>query len=454
MPTAQLAIIGGGASAAALTIHLARHLRHPVHIHVFDPALSPWRGVAYGRAAPWHLLNVRGKGMSILPEEPDHFVHWLKNNGEPADPEGFAPRVIYGNYLTALATGAAAIIRQQGGEVSHHRLAIVGLRRQDEGWVLQDEEGEEHSVTHAVLASGNPSPRPIAAQVQHSAIIQNPWFPASDSLLAQADLSETTKADDRIILVGTGLTMVDIAISLMQRGYRGSLTAVSRHAHLPRPHKEGITPIPCALSQHPEQAPRTAASLLHALRQEAKEAVRHGHDWRCIVDGIRPVTVQLWQQLPEKEKQRIARRLGSTWSIHRHRMAVAIYQQLQEWIEYGRLALHEGAAQRVELHEKGAALHLRNGEILPARAVINCTGPDLSTATQPLLKHLTENGLARPGALGWGVATNDAAQVLGPAETRLYAIGPLRAGDRFESTAMPEIRMQAKALAETLAAVL
>lgn len=454
MSTAQLAIIGGGASAAALTIHLARRLRHPLHVHLFDPALSPWRGVAYGRSSAWHLLNVRSKGMSLLPEEPTHFVEWLKSQGESADPEGFATRTTYGNYLTSLATEATAAIRAQGGEVSHHRLRILGMHKRGDGLSLQDEQGGSHAVSHAVLALGNPPPRPIPAEAEHPAIIQNPWFPSAVSLLGQADLSESTKADDRVILIGTGLTMVDIAISLMQRGYHGNITAISRHAHLPRPHKEGITPIPCALGEHPEQAPRTAVGLLHALRQEARQAIRQGHDWRGIVDGIRPVTVQLWRQLPEKEKQRVARRLGSTWSIHRHRMAAPIYQQLQEWIEYGRLTLHEGAAQRVELHEKGAALHLRNGEILPARAVINCTGPDLSATTQPLLKHLTETGLARPGALGWGVATSEAAEVEGLAENRLYAIGPLRAGDRFESTAMPEIRLQAKALAETLAAVL
>jgi uncharacterized NAD(P)/FAD-binding protein YdhS len=452
MPLPTIAIIGGGASAAALTVHLARQQGRPFHLHLYDPAPQPWLGVAYGTAEPWHVLNVRAKGMSLLPDEPGHFAAWLASNGHDASPEAFAPRAVYGQYLAAMAAQAADALMRRGGTFTHHRTYIRSIQPQGDGLRLVTQTGDMLDTDIAVLATGNPPPRPLPGD-NHPAIIQSPWFPESGSLLAQADLSATQR-DDHVLMVGTGLTMVDITITLMRRGYKGRITAVSRNARLPRPHKDGLTPRPCSLSLHPAQAPRTAAGLYDALRHEVQEARKQGHDWREVIDGLRPVTTQIWQQLPPEEQQRGARRFGSAWSIHRHRMAAPIYQQLQEWMEHGRLSLHSGAADHVEVTTGGAGLHLKDGGTLSGMALINCTGPDLSAARQSFLSHLIQSGLAQAGGLGWGLATNAQGGIIGPVGTRLFAIGPLRTGDLWESTAMPEIRTQAKALAEVIGAVL
>jgi uncharacterized NAD(P)/FAD-binding protein YdhS len=60
---------------------------------------------------------------------------------------------------------------------------------------------------------------------------------------------------------------------------------------------------------------------------------------------------------------------------------------------------------------------------------------------------LLDAGLAAPGPLGLGLATDPD----GRCSEGVYALGALRRGELWETTAVPEIRVQADAIAATIA---
>ena len=97
----------------------------------------------------------------------------------------------------------------------------------------------------------------------------------------------------------------------------------------------------------------------------------------------------------------------------------------------------------------------RATEELRVGKVINCTGPDtdLARVDDPLVRSLRDGGLVRPDELGLGLDTDDEGRVLdreGRASSRLCLVGPLRKGLLWENTAVPELRVEARRMAELL----
>jgi uncharacterized NAD(P)/FAD-binding protein YdhS len=258
-----------------------------------------------------------------------------------------------------------------------------------------------------------------------------------------------------VLLVGTGLTMVDTVLSLAERNHEGRIHALSRHGLLPHVHRPGV-----AVGRSVEfPQPLRIRAILRALRREARSA-REVADWRGVVDALRPRTASLWRDLPEPERRRFLRHLRSFWDVHRHRMAPGVYETLEQLQRAGLLRVHAARVRSFRLMDGGwvearvRPRGLAREVTFRVQHVINCTGPDASIARgHPLLRGLLEAGLVRADALGLGLAT-DADGALLDAEGRasgvLFTLGPLRRGDLWESTAIPEIRVQALALARRL----
>jgi uncharacterized NAD(P)/FAD-binding protein YdhS len=247
---------------------------------------------------------------------------------------------------------------------------------------------------------------------------------------------EALPAHQPVLLVGTGLTAVDVALTLTADGRRTApVVAVSRRGLLPLTHTADATPptVPslddCA----------TLRDVVRAVRAAAGEA----GGWRPIVDGLRPLLDQLWTSLTPGEQDAFLRHLARPWECHRHRMAPAV------------------AARVVELRAAGL-LEVRAGGVAAwpgladYAAVVNCAGPGrLPGAAGPLVGGLLAAGLARLGPHGLGLDIDEAGRLVGAggrAHDRLWVVGALRRGARWETTAVPEIRAQARRLVADLRA--
>ncbi len=431
MTAPTVAIVGGGASGTLAAVHLLRHAQRPVHIVLVerrDAAIG--EGVAYATTDPNHLLNVRAGNMSALPDVPGHFASWAHVDGPT-----FAPRRDYARYLAAaLAEAQAEAI--PGVVLEVRRDEVQGVATLEPA--LQLRAGGELRVQRAILALGNFPPRPLRGGTS-TILRNNPWA---------ADALDGMSPDDAVLLVGSGLTMVDLVVSLVEtRHHQGPIYAVSRRGQLPQIHAElGPTATPIQ-----GDLPTTAAALLRRIRSETAAAP----DWRSTIDGLRPVTQATWRAAPLDERARFMRHLQPYWDTHRHRIAPEIGRIMADALQRGQLRTFAGRL--VDLTDTTARIRVRrNGELtLEVQRVVNCTGPSTSFegVDERLLQNLLASQVATLDALRLGFATTADGRLVdssGQPSSWLFSLGPMRRGELWETVAVPDIRVQAAHLADAL----
>jgi uncharacterized NAD(P)/FAD-binding protein YdhS len=447
-----IVIIGGGFSGTMVAVHAGR-LAGPgtARFVLIEKGPHFARGLAYSTRCQRHLLNVPAAKMSALGSDPSHFLEWLKLRQPSAEAATFAPRSMYGDYLEDLLAQA---VRDAAVPIELVQDEAVGLRDgRDGGKVLvRTATGRLIIADTVVLALGNQPPRDplgvdnLAARGRYAG---DPWMPS---------LLEGLGPDEPIALVGSGLTAVDIVVEADERGHRGTIYAISRHGLLPCRHRTGAHQPHFELTG--EQT--TARALLKSVRTEAAKRQAEGGDWRSVVDGMRPVTQSLWRSLENNERKRFVRHLASHWDVHRHRVAPEIDDLLQARLADNRLVLIAGRLLSVEERGDGLVIGYRRrgdsqNQTLSVRRVINCTGParDIRLSPSLLLRSILANGLGRPGPLALGLDVTDTGAVIrkdGRVHERLFAIGSLLKDHLWETTAVPELRVQAAELASRILA--
>jgi uncharacterized NAD(P)/FAD-binding protein YdhS len=438
-PSTTIAVIGGGVSGTLTAFHLVRQ-GTPARVILIDQRPDFGLGLAYSTPSLRHLLNVPAGKISALPDQPDHFLNWLRENHDPtATEKTFAPRAVFGRYIQSLLASTSPVEQEVA--------AVVDVRLHDSGAVLTLDNGCELRADLIVLATGNFDPAPLPGITRA----------ASDSGLYHhnawaAETYEGLHPDAPVALIGTGLTGVDVVLRLRELGHRGRIIAVSRHGIFPNRHDNYA---PLSSIAIPSDTPPTCVAYLRALHA----AIRGGAAWRAAIDSLRETTNELWLRLPLEEKKRFRRHLQRKWEVVRHRMAPPIADIIESELRNGTLDIREGHLERVDASPAGAEITLRahdESECFYADRVINCTGPSMNYRRVPstLLQNLFRRGLVTSSPLETGFHCSQDGAVIdadGHASEIIFNLGPGRLGDLLESIAVPEIRQQAVGLASTLA---
>ncbi len=428
----DVAIIGAGASGALVATHLQRDAQ-TLRVAMIDAGARAARGLAYGTPYGAHLLNVPAAKMSAFADDAGHFTRWLQSRAPHLTGKSFVPRSLYGEYLADVLTHASSSLVRVSG-------TAVGLTRHD-GWEVHLHDGRSIEARTVVLALGNlPPADPLRAEAS-DAYLADPWAPGA---------AQGLDRDATIVIIGSGLTMIDLVLALRAEGHRGVVHAISRRGLAPRAHAPHL---PCEI-ELPEDA-RSPRAMLRWIRRETA-----ARDWRAVVDALRPHTQGLWQSWPLAERRRFLRHLRVFWDVHRHRVAPEVALQFEELVAAGHLRLHAGRVQSMVRNEQGVAVEWidrKKGErhVLTAARVMNCTGPasDYSAIDLPLVVQLRRSGWLVPDELRLGIETDCEGGVIGSdgkTISGLFTIGPLRRPALWESTAIPEIREQALRLAQVL----
>jgi uncharacterized NAD(P)/FAD-binding protein YdhS len=421
----EVLIVGGGASGILVATQLARNAKTSMAVHIADPAPILGRGIAYGTADDGHLLNVPAGRMSALPSDPTHFRAWAGcDDGE------FISRKRYGQYL--LETFLQSQKEQSHVSFTHERSRIERIERVGEGFEVTSESGPLGKFDAVVLATGHGfSQDPIRDQTILAAerYVNDPW---RDTL---------PKLDGTLVSIGTGLTFIDLALTHLRRDPKNLVIGISRTGELPQAH----LPVRAAPLPVPDQAWKSPTQL--------REYIDGSTDWRAAQDGIRHVMPEIWSRWNENQKRDFWTLHLRWWNVHRHRMSPTVNDELSALMESGRLQIVRASDYRLET--TGEAITVSSGEFqtIVADVVVNSTGY-LSFETTPLFSAMVSNGLVQRGPLGLGIRTNfPSHEVLGAngePSPGLFAIGPLLVGERFETTAIPEIREQAERVALSL----
>ena len=440
-----IAIIGGGFSG---TILASKLLPGVTRVVLIERGGCPGRGVAYSTHLAGHLLNVRAQDMSALADDPSHFLHWAREHyNDQVQPNDYLPRRVYGKYVESILCEA---IEGNPGRFEWKRDEVFSISPAEGGATIFLKSGCRIHAEAVVLALGNFPPNdPIPARRNEYSrrFVPNPW---SVGALEEID------PESSVLLIGSGLTSVDAAISLRSRGFLGKVHMLSRHGLLPQTHRlTGQWPV-----RWDDPATRRVGSLLRLIRTEVAKAERQNDDWRAVIDSMRPFAQSIWRSLPQQERRRFLRHLRPYWDVHRHRVAPKIGKLLETEMAQGRLEVHGGRI--IEYREHGDSVEVSyrkrsTGESKTLRTdyVINCTGPenDCRKMKSPLLSDLLNRKLVRPDPLFLGLDTADNGALLdadGVPSDFLYTVGPLRKGTLWETTAVPEIGGQLSKLASHL----
>jgi uncharacterized NAD(P)/FAD-binding protein YdhS len=442
-----IVIVGGGATGALLACHLLRDPSSRVRVTMIEKSAAAGSGLAYGTLNRLHLLNVRARNMSAFSDQPGHFWEWLVANNLLEtlgcdDAFCFAPREIYGQYL-------ASLLRAHGAQdTTRRRLRVmqgecVSLRQTCSAVEVSLADGSSHFGHIAVLATGNEAPATIAEPCYVS-----PWV---EPTLAGI------KPDDAVLIVGSGLTMVDYVLSLLQARHRGPILSISRHGLLPQVHRR-IDAMPVNRAEVPFGT--EVSYVLKWLRRRAESARAQNWDWRAVVDGLRPFTQDIWQSWSAPTKRRFLRHARSWWDVHRHRSAPEVDRHIKDAIASGQLKVVAGKVKTIETDTCGATVTYRRrgsteAEVVRVAKIAQCIGVSVNPhdSRNPLLQSMLAQGLAQPDPIGIGIdVTADCAVIdrFGRPSKRLVAVGPLTRGRFWEIVAIPDIRAQCAQLAEQI----
>ena len=453
----RIAIVGAGFSGTALAVQLLTRLNQghsTLRVTLINRHPELGRGVAYGTHSPSHTLNVPAGRMSLFPDRDSDFLEFAQSIDPGIHGGDFVPRSLYGKYLERRLgdAGRGGGFRSLTGEVTDVQL--------ESGYVtLSLSNGSQIEAERLVLATGNyppvDPPVPDGGVFSSPLYIRDPW---------SAGAFDRARPERPVLLIGTGLTMVDVALELKRRGMSERIYSVSRRGLLPQAHRvhADAPAIPDAVGSQLRQERASIRQYLRTVRKCAAELSETGLDWRDVVGALRPITPALWQALDSKERSRFLRHVQPYWDVHRHRMAPSAAAALQELVGSSQLTTSAGRLVRFERDDRdqvrvtwrprgaAAAAELRVG------TVINCTGPSssLKRIQDPLIRSLLERGWLTPDPHSLGVLTDDSGALLnedGKASRLMFYTGPLLRAGNWECTAVPELRAAAARLADVLA---
>jgi uncharacterized NAD(P)/FAD-binding protein YdhS len=455
MATPSIAVIGAGFSGTMLSLQLLRHCPPSTRIRLIERNRKFGPGLAYSTENPNHLLNVPAGRMSAFPDRPLHFLEWLQHR-PPQELDGvvpragsFVPRRLFGAYIRDLLHDG---LRQRSSaqlELVHG--SVTSITQEPHGQRLHIDSGHHVATDIAVLALGNftPEPFPVADTMFYDPTLYcpDPWSPTAFAGLDPAA---------PVLLIGAGLTMVDAVISLLDQNHVGPINAISRRGLLPRSHTSVAAP-----PREPTAYPRGVRALARFLHEEAERAVATGGTWQSVIDGLRPITQDIWSTMSAGDRQCFLRHLRTWWDVHRHRIAAAVAARVEAAQASGQLRIRAGRVRGYELADGVMAVRFRPRDsddvaTLHAARVVNCSGPatDYRRVADPLVQSLLREGTGRPDAchLGLDISARCALRDRsGVASRRLFAVGPVTKGMFWEMTAVPDIRRQCEQLAQHLA---
>jgi uncharacterized NAD(P)/FAD-binding protein YdhS len=456
-----VAVIGGGFSGAALAIHLQTYLPAGVAVRtlVFEPRETLGTGLAYSTSEPTSRINVPAGRMTVYPDQPEHFTDYLARTDALASDadavlengNAYPQRSVFGAYVTSEIAPLLS-----SGTVTHHRSPVVHVEHLPDGWLLQTADGEEHFADITVIATSHPPPdipRSLSHLAGHAKLVADVNAP---------NAFKNISADDRVLIVGNGLTAADAFAALKQRGHKGNVLSVSRRGLRSRGHPS--TP------QEPfgdfvNPPPRSASQLLKRVRLAIRKAEMAGFSWHGVIDAVRIQGGGIWKALPLAERCRIARWVRPFWDVHRFRIAPQVERELDKAVASGSLHIEAGALRSATTDASGKfQIGIRfRGDAEPSSievdAMVITTGPAHGgiLSSQPFLQELAKAGHLTNCATGLGILCDEHSRAIDqngrPVETLLIG-GPLARGTFGELMGLPQVTEHAVFVAQEVAQLL
>ncbi|MBK8551304.1 MAG: FAD/NAD(P)-binding protein [Ignavibacteria bacterium] len=452
-----IAIVGGGFCGSITLVQLLKQSDIPLEIVLVNKNNPITTGIAFSSYNPKHVLNVPAAKMSAFPDDPDNFLNWVKSKPEYREyvneelNDRFLPRVIYGKYLEEIFDNAINDL-PENVTVKIINDEVLDVNVSSSGAELILKENKSFKADKVVLALGNFLPDD--PRIQNKSFYQSKRY-FNDPWRKQA--VEGLDESDKVLIIGTGLTMVDNVYSLLDKGFNGKIYALSTNGYFPLSHKKRKPYTDILDEIHP---PYEISSLFKIFRKHIKYVLSHGITGEAVVDAIRPKTQEIWLSLSLDDKIKFMAHIRHLWGVARHRLPKEIFDHMQNLMRDGKLEIIGGRIQdiREDNEEITVTYKERKSQLikeLKVNRVINCTGPktDLNRVDEALVSNLLKKGLICCDEMKLGINALPDGTIIqndNSISPVLYTIGSMLKGILWESTAVPELRVQARSMAGEL----
>ncbi|WP_428851896.1 FAD/NAD(P)-binding protein [Imbroritus primus] len=452
----RVIVVGGGVSGVSCAVQLSRRSDLPLDIVIVEPSAALGRGLAYAAIDDDHRLNGPLPAHAVDPCCPDELLDWCRSTGVlAADPDATLPsghvflrRRDFGKYVGELAAREACNA-VTGSTIAHRRDHALGATPRDDGSVdVALADGATLRADMLIIATGNAPPRLLPPfrpeHAAHPRIIANP--------LNTPRLAEVPR-DARVLVVGTGLTALDVLSTLVRQGHTGAIMAVSRRGLRPQPQppaicgetpveSDGLRPLDRVMAELPPfiQALGPAyrlADVSRALRAEIRKAKATGGDWYAPFDLVRDAVWRIWPTIPLADKQRFLRRMRAWYDVHRFRSPPPNDRMVRQAEATGLVTFARARLDRVDAPSGAGPIMVQltsdaGVTTRPFDMVINCTGLDATSGYQrnPFLASLVAQETLVPDGSGMGFAVTATCRAVTPtgASPNIRVVGPPSAG--------------------------
>lgn len=446
-----VAVIGGGASGTLTTIRLVQKLYSPTVVYLIEKESGKlFRGAAYSSKLEYEPLNVACGRMSAFNHLPDNFFQWVRNRRDSTvHKESFVSRRWYGDYLHD--TFNSVVARSTVARVEIITVGVTDITTLHAGnYCVHLSDSSTREVDFVILCTGNEEPQQILNEQERSLLqeqyVANPWLNNLDGLTG----------DEHVLILGTGLTMVDYVCSLYARRHAGKIYCLSRSGLMPLTHTEEYPFVPDSTFEG-----KGVKELFMDLRRNVKRAEEGRLNWQSVMDALRPRISRLWRRMSIEDRKLFLAKYRKWWDIHRHRMPENSHRIIKQMVKSGQLEILAGSYRKTEIAKPFAALSYMpvkgvSDKSLLLHRIINCTGPsgDYYQTDNSLIKGLLSKGWMQQDELKLGVTTGSRGEIInsrGIVLKNFYAVGPLRKAAEWESTAIREIRMHAEIVSDIVA---
>lgn len=435
----EVVVVGGGLSGVALAYHLLKNGPRELRVSLIERGPFVGRGIAYGVESSLFLLNVPASRMSLDPSVPDDFVKYA---GAEADPHAFLPRSLYGAYVN---DRLAKLVCERPGRLRIYRDEAVAVKRSGAGGSVELRSGRVLEGRSVVLATGL-SPR-LPEKSSLDPRVVDAWDECGLGSLPRYG---------RVLLLGSGLSALDVTAWLEHFAFRGTVRIVSPRGLLPLPHKEPYAHAKGLSADELATMPKGLSERITWMRREVARREAAGEGFQAAFDGIRPHIETLYRTLSERDRSAFLRHVRPYWEVFRHRAPTASLDRVARWQAEGRLTRTAG---RVVAEDRSGerirvTIRERNGQLAHDEfdAIVRCIGPalKLADAATPLTASLLEEGLASVDGSGLGLATDGTGRLVEPSgesSSVVFALGAVRRASSWETTSVPDISKQAMAAA-------
>lgn len=456
----KIGIIGGGFVGTMTAVQIIKQAVFPCEIIIICNHEDLNRGIAYSPYSHQHILNVTTGKMSAFPDQPDHFLEFVMKQEEFREMDStlisnaFLSRRLYGDYLWAVYQEALIEAKTKHIGVTWIHDTVNELIKKDLKIQLSFEKEPSCEVDICVIATGNQVPKnpsiPNVNFFESKNYFQNPW-----KLNSVVNLHN----DLPVLIIGNGLTMVDTILGLQEQNFKGEIYSISPNGFNILPHRHGGMKYTAHIDEINVGMP--LAGIVSVLNKHIKIVRTFGVSAEPIIDALRPMSQKIWRHLSTAEKNIFISRLRHLFGVARHRIPLHIHDKIQKLRIDGILHIHSGRL--IDIIENDQHIEvtyydkkLKTTKFIKVARVINCTGPesDLSKLKNSFLSECIKQGLLQQDDLKLGLKTNiDTYRVYDQhniEHQNIYTLGSNLRGELWETTAVNELRTQAKALAEVI----